>query len=232
MTRALGLLSLLLLGGLAAGAVPKQPKGVVESLNLDNGLNRGEWGPIALCPDGSTAFAFEIKYSGTGYADDTCVNAIRLYCQDSAGSLTASVTSSEGSYGQWKGMRTCPGGENFNAMRANVVPDMGTFGDDLGMDNLQLQCSGGNVLDGLYGTPAKGQGPMVVREMKNLGDREVEAVHMKLRKSAHARDLGEWGAWANCSVGNKICGLQVRLEDDHLVEDDAGVSDVIMFCCN
>lgn len=42
-------------------------------------------------------------------------------------------------------------------MKANIVPDMGVLGDDLGMDNLQMQCTGGTVLDGLYGTPIKGQ---------------------------------------------------------------------------
>lgn len=50
--------------------------------------------------------------------------------------------------------------------------------------------------------------------------------------AAEARDLGEWGSWASCTSGNKICGLQVRLEDDHIADDDAGVSDVIMYCCN
>lgn len=49
-------------------------------------------------------------------------------------------------------MRTCGSGESLTGMRANVVPDMGTFGDDLGMDNLQMICSDGHMLDGLYGT--------------------------------------------------------------------------------
>ena len=134
-----------------------------------------------------------LQYSGLGFLDDTSVNAIRLFCQTAAGVLTNVVMSSEGSYGQWKGMyslsfsfthilflslfsllhwvfsyyvisllsslslgmRSCPLGEFLMGVRANVVPDQGTLGDDLGMDNLQMRCSKGNVLDGLYGTPAK-----------------------------------------------------------------------------
>ena len=49
--------------------------------------------------------------------------------------------------------------------------------------------------------------------------------------AAHTRDFGDWGLWRACSAGNKVCGLQVRLEDDHLLDDDAGVTDVVVFCC-
>ncbi|KAK8396509.1 hypothetical protein O3P69_005510 [Scylla paramamosain] len=210
------LLPLLALGGVANAAVTL-PRGVEESLTLDNGLSRGTWGPIELCTDGSYVFAFEIKYSGVGYLDDTSVNAIRLYCQTAEGALTNIIISAEGSFGQWQGMRSCP--------------LWGRLGDDLGMDNLQMRCSGGNVLDGLYGTPnKKGKSPVVAREMTKIEGREVEAVYMKLQRSAHTRDYGDWGTWRACSAA-KVCGLQVRLEDNHPLDDDAGVTDAVIFCC-
>nr|ACK44247.1 vitelline membrane outer layer 1-like protein [Scylla paramamosain] len=224
------LLPLLALGGVANAAVTL-PRGVEESLTLDNGLSRGTWGPIELCTDGSYVFAFEIKYSGVGYLDDTSVNAIRLYCQTAEGALTNIIISAEGSFGQWQGMRSCPLGEYMTGVRANVVPDQGTLGDDLGMDNLQMRCSGGQVLDGLYGTPnKKGKSPVVAREMTKIEGREVEAVYMKLQRSAHTRDYGDWGTWRACSAA-KVCGLQVRLEDNHPLDDDAGVTDAVIFCC-
>ncbi|KAK8396507.1 hypothetical protein O3P69_005509 [Scylla paramamosain] len=236
MTNLAFLLPLLALGGQAAAAVAG-PRSVVETLHLDNGLNKGEWGPIAICSPNAYVFAFEIKYSGLGYVDDTSVNAIKLYCQTSEGSLTDLITSSEGTYGQWRGMRPCGAGEFLTGVRGNVVPDMGPLGDDLGVDNLQMRCSGGEVLDGLHGTPQKvGQSSVVAREITEVGGREMEAVHLKIpragEQTAHARDYGDWGTWQACSVGNKICGLQVRLQNNHPLEDDAGVTDVNMFCCS
>ncbi|KAG0716862.1 Vitelline membrane outer layer protein 1 [Chionoecetes opilio] len=209
------------------------PKTVAESLTIDNGLNRGEWGPIQVCSQGAYVFAFEIKYSGVGFVDDTSVNAIRLYCETPTGSLTDLITSSEGSYGQWRGMRACPHGAMMTGMRANVVPDMGVLGDDLGIDNLQMKCAGGEILDGQHGVPnMSGQDSLVTRELTQVGNREMEAVHMKIRQSADARDYGDWGLWKACSPGNKVCGLETRLQDGHTLEDDAGLTDVIMYCCN
>ncbi|XP_071518501.1 vitelline membrane outer layer protein 1 homolog [Panulirus ornatus] len=225
---------LLLLPLLALGAVgAPEPLTVVENINLDNGLPRGEWGRIDLCPEGSFAFAFEIKYSGVGFLDDTSVNAIRLYCEDRSGTLTGYTISSEGNYGQWRGMRSCGGtGDLLVGMMANVVPDLGTFGDDLGMDNLRMECSNGTVLDGINGDPSRHKEPLITRSMVALGEREVEAVHLKIEKSALARDYGDWGSWARCSPNNRICGHQSRLEPEHVIDDDAGITDVVMFCCN
>nr|QPO25078.1 vitelline membrane outer layer protein [Callinectes arcuatus]UST29541.1 vitelline membrane outer layer 1 [Callinectes toxotes] len=224
------LLPFLALGGVTNAGVPL-PRGVAESLNLDNGLDRGKWGPIEVCSDGSYAFAFEIKYSGLGYLDDTSVNAIRMYCQTPEGALSNILISAEGSFGQWQGMRSCPIGEHMTSVRANVVPDQGTLGDDLGMDNLEMKCSGGKVLDGLYGEPhVGGKSPVVAREMTNIDGREMEAVFMYFQRSAHTRDYGDWGTWRACTSG-KVCGLQVRLEDNHPLEDDAGITDAVIFCC-
>uniref|UniRef100_A0A0P4VUB1 Uncharacterized protein n=1 Tax=Scylla olivacea TaxID=85551 RepID=A0A0P4VUB1_SCYOL len=146
------------------------------------------WWCVVMPNDRSTAAVVLRRrwsvYSGLGYVDDTSVNAIRLYCQTSEGSLTDLITSSEGTYGQWKGMRPCGAGEFMTGVRGNVVPDMGPLGDDLGVDNLQMSCSGGEVLDGLYGTPHKvGQSSVVAREITEVGGREMEAVHLKIPRA-------------------------------------------------
>ncbi|MPC85430.1 hypothetical protein E2C01_080206 [Portunus trituberculatus] len=70
------------------------------------------------------------------------------------------------------------------------------------------------------------------REITIVEGRKVETVHVKIPRAAHARDYGDWGTWQACSEGNKICGLQVRLQNNHPLEDDAGVTDVDMYCCN
>ncbi|KAK4309577.1 hypothetical protein Pmani_018800 [Petrolisthes manimaculis] len=229
---------LLLLPLFALAWAAPNPHQLAESINIDNGLDRGDWGNIDMCPTGDFAFAFEIKYSGVGFVDDTSVNAIRMYCRNGAGDLTGTTLSTEGQYGQWQGMRTCGSGKSLTGMRANVVPDMGTFGDDLGMDNLQMICEDGHVMDGLYGasnstTPhPKYKGPVVTREMMEVEGRQVEAVRTKIAISAQIRDYGEWGMWGKCSPGNKICGHESRVEPESTLSDDAGLVDVIMFCCD
>lgn len=60
----------------------------------------------------------------------------------------------------------------------------------------------------------------------------AEAPHSVCFAAVETRDYGEWGSWATCSEGNRICGLEVRLEDDHPLDDDAGLTDIITFCCN
>lgn len=202
-----------------------------ESISLDNGLHRGDWGPTDLCPDGSWASSFEIKYADLGYVDDTALNAIRLNCQDNSGLLTATVTSTEGKWGEWRGTKSCKVGQFFVAMRGNVVPDQGTFHDDLGLDNMQLQCSDGVILDGLHDVPSEGDQDLNITQEKVIIDgRPMEAVHFTLTKGK-AGDHGDWSSWATCSTGLRICGLETRVEHESTVSDDAGATDVTMFCC-
>ena len=37
------------------------PKEVHQTLDPENGLDRGDWGPVDLCPDGTTVHSFEFK---------------------------------------------------------------------------------------------------------------------------------------------------------------------------
>lgn len=51
------------------------------------------------------------------------------------------------------GMRTCTLGHHLVGLQGNVVDPQGNFGDDLGVDNLRMECDDGDILDGLYGVP-------------------------------------------------------------------------------
>ncbi|KAK3848779.1 hypothetical protein Pcinc_044444 [Petrolisthes cinctipes] len=207
-------------------------RGVTGSIPTTNGLNRGDWGNIDLCPSGSYAFGLEIKYSGLGFVDDTSVNAIMLYCKSLTGSLTGTIISSEGEYGQWQGLRSCPTNKYLNGMRANVVPDQGTFGDDLGVDNIQMTCNDSTILDGLNGAKESNAKQVEVHHEEQIPDRVVEFLHLKIDGKPSARDYGEWGSWGSCSSGNLVCGLQTRFERESTITDDAAITDVIMFCCD
>ncbi|XP_037775913.1 vitelline membrane outer layer protein 1 homolog [Penaeus monodon] len=219
------LLALAALAALASSAAVTSN----ESLQLDNGLVRGTWGDPEMCAAGSHAFSFEIKYADLGHIDDTAVNGVRLYCETPGGSLTGYVTSSEGKWGEWRGMRTCALGHHLVGIQGNVVDPQGNFGDDLGVDNLRMECDDGAILDGLYGEPSA-RSTVVSREVRQVGGREVEAVHLKVNRG-DTRDHGDWGLWARCSAGGTLCGLQTRVEHDDVLNDDAGLCDVIVFCC-
>lgn len=52
----------------------------------------GEWGPVAYCPNGEAAVAFQLKTEGAqGDGDDTALNGVSLQC--SGGQW---ITSTEG----------------------------------------------------------------------------------------------------------------------------------------
>lgn len=63
------------------------------------------------------------------------------------------VSSTEGNYGTWQGLRSCAPGHYITGFRQRVLESQGTFGDDWGVDNVQAQCDDGTVLDGMDGVP-------------------------------------------------------------------------------
>ncbi|XP_068230528.1 vitelline membrane outer layer protein 1 homolog [Palaemon carinicauda] len=210
-------------------------KNPVENLYLSNGLDRGDWGPTDLCIQNSWASTFEVKYSKEGHIDNTGVNAVRLYCQDKDGALTGTVTSGEGSYGEWEGIRACKSGQYMVGMRADVMPYQGTFGDDEGIVNLEMRCSDGTVLNGRFTSEeAKAQERSennleVAREKVVIDGHEMEAVHVKA--TIQSDKSGAYGLWASCTGTNRICGIQTQVEAETTFTDDAGMCDLIMFCC-
>ncbi|XP_042857976.1 vitelline membrane outer layer protein 1 homolog [Penaeus japonicus] len=227
-----------------ARAAP-EPLQVSESLSLDNGLNRGDWGPIELCPDGSHAYSFQIKYQDLGYADDTAVNGLKLFCRDSYGHTTGYVTSLEGKHGTWRSILSCPSSGLMEGVRGYVLPDQGTLHDDLGVDNVQMWCSGGTILDGkdraegalaeerLSAREAlRPQSFEVMRERAVIGGREVEAVYLETGFKGAPRIAGEWSLWSYCSTGNKVCGIETRVEKESAFSDDAGLCDFVLYCCS
>ncbi|KAK4309578.1 hypothetical protein Pmani_018801 [Petrolisthes manimaculis] len=103
-----------------------------------------------------------------------------LYCKSLTGVLTGTITSTEGEYGQWQGLRSCPTNKYLNGMRANVVEDQGTFGDDLGVDNVQVTCNDSTILDGLNGAKESNAQQVEVHHEEQIPDRVVEFLHLKI----------------------------------------------------
>ncbi|XP_076044851.1 vitelline membrane outer layer protein 1-like [Oratosquilla oratoria] len=191
--------------------LPEEVK-ISQYLNLDNGFDAGEWGPVSLCPNGTFAYALEVKYEDDDDVDETAVNAIKLYCGDEAGGDFGYVTSSEGQMGFWNGMRNCS--DSFlMGMRGLVVEYQGLFEDDVAVDNVQMMCyngtNGTDILTGVYDDDLE---PDIDDDDDNDDDD------------------GTWSTWALCDPGSAICGIQTRYESPSLM-DDVAIADFTMFCC-
>ncbi|XP_047473550.1 vitelline membrane outer layer protein 1 homolog isoform X4 [Penaeus chinensis] len=237
----LSLVAVLSLASLARAA--PEPLEVSESLSLDNGLNRGDWGPIELCQTRSFAYGFQIKYQDLGFVDDTAANGLKLYCRDGLGATTGYITSLVGNHGTWRNILQCPSSAYVEGVRAYVLPDQGSMHDDLGVDNVQLWCSEGTILDGknwltarAAAAPAdellaRAENLEIERERITVDEREVEAVYLKSGYKGTPRIDGVWSLWAYCSSGNYVCGLETRVEKESTFTDDAGLSDFVLYCC-
>ncbi|XP_076041777.1 vitelline membrane outer layer protein 1-like [Oratosquilla oratoria] len=201
---------------------------VVETLEVPDGLDRGVWGNVDLCKEGSYAYSFDMKYAAVGHLDDTAVNGLRLYCQGNLG-FTGTVSSLVGKWGEWKSERPCRSGY-YAGMRLEAMSYQGALGDDLGVTNVEMRCQDGTVHNGLYGLKQ-------LREVDNTQEvphelpegippRVKEAIRLRLRSNSH------WSFWTSCSWGLRICGVQSRVEPEHVLDDDAGLTDLIFFCCD
>jgi len=42
---------------------------------------------------------------------------------------------------------------------------------------------------------------------------------------------GDWSSWTECPLETAVCGLQTRVENPQLVDDDTAITDISLFCC-
>ncbi|XP_050686032.1 uncharacterized protein LOC126980329 isoform X2 [Eriocheir sinensis] len=214
-----------------------------EAIYVENGMPwRGQYGYIDYCQPDSVrnhtfAYALEFKYDDLDDLDFIGGDSVKLYCRDDAGDTTGYITSLQGTHGEWQGIRSCPENEYFIGFRLRVYPEQGTFGDDFAVDNIQLACSDGTVVDGLdgvtppppyLGNPRDEEDDTAVHRawVKMIGHR-LEAV--SLHAGPDARLNGNWGAWAYCSQGLYVMAIRTVV-DEGSVGDDAGLTDVILYC--
>ncbi|XP_071518500.1 vitelline membrane outer layer protein 1-like [Panulirus ornatus] len=211
-----------------------------ERIMVDNGIYwRGEYGSDDLCSlstNVSYASAMDFKFEPLTHMDNTGGNSVKLFCKDLGNHITKYITSIEGQAGTWQGVRSCPSSDFIVGFRLRVFPDQGAWGDDFAVDNIQVECSDGTVLDGLNGVlPTRRHrqeqdGEEVSRERVELdGERTVEVVRSS-RGHREAKLNGNWGSWAECSAGKRVIGIQTIVEEHHPFEDDAGLCDVTMLC--
>ncbi|KAG7166407.1 Vitelline membrane outer layer protein 1-like 4 [Homarus americanus] len=129
-------------------------RNVTTELKLNNGIAWGEWGTVELCPSGSYAHAFEVKFQSPGGTDETALNAVKLYCATETEHDVDYVTSVVGIEGHWQGMRVCSDGF-LTGMRAEVLEPQGLLHDDVAVENVQVQCDydDNEILEGVENLP-------------------------------------------------------------------------------
>jgi len=108
--------------------------------------NITDWGlwdtGVDRCPQGSFANGFQLKTEQfKGPADDTALNAIRLFCAGTS----ESVISKEGPWGKWGNVFTCENGGRIKGFQ--LRSEDGGKRDDTAANNFRAVCTTGS-LDG------------------------------------------------------------------------------------
>ncbi|KAB7501846.1 Vitelline membrane outer layer protein 1 [Armadillidium nasatum] len=121
---------------------------VSQTLLLDNVFDCSGreciWGSIVLCPDNGFAYALEVKYEEPGHVDETAINGVRLYCSANGHDL-GYIESSNGPHGDYLGMKICP--EDYvTGFRANVLENQGLIGEDVAVEDIEMDCSYGKYI--------------------------------------------------------------------------------------
>ncbi|XP_050725839.1 vitelline membrane outer layer protein 1-like [Eriocheir sinensis] len=200
------LLSLLLATScclLVFGSAPTPRRRITKTLYLSNGLPWGNWGDTEFCEDKSFAAYVEAKFEPYAAldADETALNALILYCVSlETGLPTGHIASTVGVKGELQGMKICTHGF-ITAIRARVLKSQGTFGDDVAIQNFQIECDRSYIINAVDGQR----------------DSRIP--------------LGEWGEWSACPDGSAICGMEIRYNKVDALTDDAATSDAVFYCC-
>ncbi|XP_069505913.1 vitelline membrane outer layer protein 1-like [Ambystoma mexicanum] len=119
-------------------------------ITVKNGGPKGTWGRVEFCPAGQFATGFALKVqSARGYADDTGLNGIRLFC---GGGITSAIESKIGRWGKWTRLVIqCPRTSYLAAFSLKVQPPQGD-GDDTAANSIIFRCSYGKQLLGHGGS--------------------------------------------------------------------------------
>ncbi|XP_068215261.1 vitelline membrane outer layer protein 1-like [Palaemon carinicauda] len=198
----------LLYGCAAAAEVSLPGRVVTKNLVINNALDFGTWGDVEYCLDGSYVQNIEVMFQpySITHLDETAINAVKLFCVSKAGQSTGYITSKVGESGDWQGVRMCPNGR-MTGVRARVLPYQGSSGDDVAVQNIEIQC--------------------------NYGESTVLALdETLLSKDGVQVQPGEWSEWSVCDSDSAVCGLKVRYEKTFLLQDTTAVSDVSLYCCS
>ncbi|XP_014462434.2 vitelline membrane outer layer protein 1 homolog [Alligator mississippiensis] len=158
-----------------------------------------------------------------------------------------------GPWGDWGHKEFCPRGTYASAFALKVQPHQGWshFGDDTGLNGVRLICTDGSSIQssegkwGLWQSPRGCGGGTLVQfrlraEPPRGPFRDDEAATDVSMLCSNGREVagegstsGDWGNWSRPCAFGAVCGLQTRVElPGGPGQDDTGLNDLRLFCCN
>ncbi|MEE6505922.1 hypothetical protein FKM82_007388 [Ascaphus truei] len=116
-------------------------------ISVSNGGEWGEWGPLEMCPVGSSARGFSLKVEKfQWFADDTSLNGIRLHCVSSKNGKY-SIKSTDGDWGSWTSTVWCRTGFLI-AFSLRAENRLLHSDDHTAANNIMFKCSDQSVIKG------------------------------------------------------------------------------------
>ncbi len=163
-----------------------------------------------------------------------------------AASASANTLKWHGFWGKWRNFQSCGHGSYVNGF-SNRVEGNQKGGDDTAMNAIRMTCTNGRTLTphgglwGGWGHSARCPGGYTgaqVRIERQQGDGDDTALNcVKLwctsTNSWSNSNCGPWGDWHTgwCDKGQKICGVNIRLEDSQRGGDDTAMNGIELRCC-
>ncbi|XP_077116864.1 vitelline membrane outer layer protein 1 homolog [Ranitomeya variabilis] len=117
-------------------------------ITVPNGEKQGDWGPMEVCDEGTTARGFQLKVErGQGrLVDDTALNGISLLCtKPSSRKVVKIIHSTVGGFGSWGPVYWC-NSEYFSNFSLRVESKASR--DSTAANNIKFTCSDGSIKEG------------------------------------------------------------------------------------
>lgn len=200
--------------GFDLGSIDRNDTTSISSL-VGTGPYRGFWGSGAACPASTFVTGARLKVMPPAGAklDDTGLNGVVFRC-----SSGADVATIEGPDGRWTDWAECPEGEHVYSVRAKLQP-YAPGRDNAALMSLELGCRAPDLSK--------------LSKLRFGGAKPTVIVGAGL--SAKGGNVGVGGGgWTKeylCNARSAVCGAQANVVRDRLAGDNAGMTDMRIYCC-
>ena len=166
----------------------------------------GVWKKKELCPPDTFAYRFALRaeahYGAAG--DDSALNGVKFYCKSKTGDQRGDITSGIGREGSWTKAVGCTKEDEFLVGYRFKAEVSSNNADNWFGENFDAYCEKGEQLKGADLPLDNGNWPTG----------------------------GQWSSETRCPTGAAICGMQTKIESFRgWTGDDAGLTDVKIYCC-